>query len=399
MPERLRPSPTGSTSASASRATCRTSSSSRQPASRAPTCASAAGRGAALARRPRRWGPLPRRGRGRARGRGDARRRRRRPPLDRRRAGRRVGSPTASRATAAASCSATSTTRLAGRDRRDVLAVARRRLVRVRLSHHAGGPAARADHGSPRRGRQARTEPEGYWQRKLAEHPGLAARIEASPSGTKLRWTGETPRSSAHRPALAGRSRATPGTSRTRSPARACATRCMGRTLAEHVLPVLDDPVAVDCATRRGRPSATASACPPTTSRTPTRASSEPSPALCRAGARRRADEEPDLADLFGRARTPQEIAARCGSAARSVALLRGERSRRETLRCALRDVRTELGIAPRPRGPLPAPAWSRAPSIPAPRGPRRPPCTRPSGAAGTGGARSRPADPLAVAA
>jgi hypothetical protein len=55
---------------------------------------------------------------------------------------------------------------------------------------------------------------------------------------------------------------------------------------------------------------------------------------------------EPDLSDLFGRARTLQEIAPLPRLArALAAALWRGERPRAETLACALRDVRTDIEI------------------------------------------------------
>src|ERR1700694_1292164 len=41
--------------------------------------------------------------------------------------------------------------------------------------------------------REARSDPEGYWLRKLREHPGLAARVSGAPPGSKLRSTGDTP--------------------------------------------------------------------------------------------------------------------------------------------------------------------------------------------------------------
>ena len=37
---------------------------------------------------------------------------------------------------------------------------------------------------------EARRDPEGYWLRKLREHPGLAARVAGAPPGSKLRSTG-----------------------------------------------------------------------------------------------------------------------------------------------------------------------------------------------------------------
>jgi hypothetical protein len=57
-------------------------------------------------------------------------------------------------------------------------------------------------------------------------------------------------------------------------------------------------------------------------------------------------DEAPDLGDLFGRARTPEEIVPLPRLARGLVAALRrGERSRAETLAGALADLRTGLGV------------------------------------------------------
>ena len=122
----------------------------------------------------------------------------------------------------------------------------------------------------------ARTDPEGYWQSKLAEHPGLAARVAGTSAGTKLRSTGETPAffraSSGPGWALAGDA----GHFKDPVTGRACATRCSpGRTLAEHVLGGARRRRRRSTARlARGRRRAIASACRPITSPTPTRASS-----------------------------------------------------------------------------------------------------------------------------
>ena len=99
--------------------------------------------------------------------------------------------------------------------------------------------------------RDARKDPEGYWLRKLGEHPGLAERVAGAPPGSKLRSTGETPAffraSSGPGWALAG------DAGHFKDPVTGQGMRdamWMGRTLAEHVLPALDDPFAVDLATR-----------------------------------------------------------------------------------------------------------------------------------------------------
>ena len=118
----------------------------------------------------------------------------------------------------------------------------------------------------------------------------------------------------------------------------------MGRTLAEHVLPVLDDPAAIDRATRiweaeRDRDCLHAYHFANLDTRV-----ERQSPALCELVRDAGRTTEPDLTDLFGRARTPQEIAPLPRlTRALVAALWRGERPRRETLRYAVRDVRTDL--------------------------------------------------------
>jgi flavin-dependent dehydrogenase len=98
---------------------------------------------------------------------------------------------------------------------------------------------------------EARREPETYWRGKLGEHPGLAVRIDGAPPGSKLRSTADTPAffrvSSGPGWALAG------DAGHFKDPVTGQGMRdamFAGRTLAEQVLPVLDDPAAVDRETR-----------------------------------------------------------------------------------------------------------------------------------------------------
>jgi flavin-dependent dehydrogenase len=121
----------------------------------------------------------------------------------------------------------------------------------------------------------ARREPEDYWRRKLADHPGLAARVAGAPPGSKLRSTGDTPAffraSSGPGWALAG------DAGHFKDPVTGQGMRdamFAGRTLAE--APSCPCSTTRRQSTRRaggGRRSATASACRPTTSRTPIRGS------------------------------------------------------------------------------------------------------------------------------
>ena len=147
---------------------------------------------------------------------------------------------------------------------------------------------------------------------------------------TKLRSTGETPAffraSSGPGWALAG------DAGHFKDPVTGQGMRdamWMGRTLAEHVLPVLDDPAAVDRATRIWEAERDRDCLPAYHFANPTRAWSGQSPALCELVRDAGRTTEPDLTDLFGRARTLQEIAPLPRlTRALVAALWRGERPR-----------------------------------------------------------------------
>ncbi len=194
---------------------------------------------------------------------------------------------------------------------------------------------------------EARRDPEGYWQRKLYEHPSLAQRLAGAPPGSKLRSTGETPAffraSSGPGWALAG------DAGHFKDPVTGQGMRdamFAGRTLAEHVLPVLDDPDAVDRATRAWE-AARDRECLPAYhfANSDTRVERQ-SAIICEVLRDAGRTSDPDITDLFGRARTPQEILPLPRLArALGAALWRGEQPRLRTLRRALPDMRTELGV------------------------------------------------------
>ena len=196
---------------------------------------------------------------------------------------------------------------------------------------------------------EARKDPEGYWQRKLDQHPALAGRIAGVDLATytKLRSTAETPAffraSSGPGWALAG------DAGHFKDPVTGQGMRdsmWMGRTLAEHVLPVLDDQPAVDRATRIWEAERDRDCLPAYHFANFDTRVERPSPALCELIRDAGRTTEPDLSDLFGRARTLQEIAPLPRMARALVtALWRGERSRAETLGRAAADVGTELAI------------------------------------------------------
>ena len=195
--------------------------------------------------------------------------------------------------------------------------------------------------------RAARSDPESYWMRKLAQHPGLARRVEGAPPGTKLRSTADTPAffraSSGPGWALAG------DAGHFKDPVTGQGMRdamFAGRTLAEKVLPVLDDSAGLDRATRQWEAERDRECLPAYHfANADTRAERQSATLreLVRDAGR---SPEPDLGDLFGRARTPQQIAPLPRLArAFALALLRGERSRQETVRQTLAELRTELGV------------------------------------------------------
>jgi len=194
---------------------------------------------------------------------------------------------------------------------------------------------------------EARRDPEGYWLRKLGEHPGLAARVAGAPPGSKLRSTGDTPAffraSSGPGWALAG------DAGHFKDPVTGQGMRdamFAGRTLAERVLPVLDDPVAIDRATRSWEAARDRECLPAYHFANADTRVERPSPALRELVRDAGRTPAPDLGDLFGRARTPQQIAPLKRLARASVAALwRGERPRTETALRALGDLRTELEI------------------------------------------------------
>ena len=194
---------------------------------------------------------------------------------------------------------------------------------------------------------EARREPEAYWQRKLAEHPGLAARVAGAPPGSKLRSTGDTPAffrvSSGPGWALVG------DAGHFKDPVTGQGMRdamFAGRTLAEQVLPVLDDPVALDRETRRWEAARDRECLPAYHFANSDTRVERPSPALCELVRDAGRTLEPDLGDLFGRARTPQQIAPLSRLARAFVmALARGGRSRGETLARGAADLRTGLEI------------------------------------------------------
>jgi flavin-dependent dehydrogenase len=195
--------------------------------------------------------------------------------------------------------------------------------------------------------REARRDPEAYWQRKLVEHPELAERSAGATNMSKLRSTGDTPAffraSSGAGWALAG------DAGHFKDPVTGQGMRdalWMGRTLAEHVLPCLDDPTAVDQATRRWE-AARDRECLPAYhfANTDTIVDRQPV-VLCELIRDSGRSAEPDVGDYFGRKRTPQEIASLPRLAKLAAASMwHGIRPRAEIVRETIPLARTDLAV------------------------------------------------------
>jgi flavin-dependent dehydrogenase len=193
----------------------------------------------------------------------------------------------------------------------------------------------------------ARADPESYWQSKLAEHPGLAARVAGAPAGTKLRSTGETPAffraSSGPGWALAG------DAGHFKDPVTGQGMRdamFAGRTLAEQVLGVLDDADAVDRATRAWEADRDRECLPAYHFANLDTRVERQSAVVCELIRDAARTPDPDISDLFGRARTLQQIVT-VPRAARALgaAMWHGEQPRLQTLRRLLPDLRTGLAV------------------------------------------------------
>ncbi len=243
---------------------------------------------------------------------------------------------------------------------------------------------------------EARRDPEGHWRRKIAAHPELARRLEGvdESSYSKVRSTAQTPAffraSSGPGWALAG------DAGHFKDPVTGQGMRdslWMGRTLAEAVLPVLDDAAAIDRATRRWEADRDRHCLPAYHLANLDTRVEEPSAVLMEILRRSGNSTDPDLADLFCRGRSPQEVLTP-GRTLRALgsALIRAPRPRRETIARTPGDLRTDLAIRReaardefRPSRPVPG---SDHPGAEFP----GPPAPKPAAAAGAGGQSAEPA-------
>jgi len=193
---------------------------------------------------------------------------------------------------------------------------------------------------------EARRDPEGYWSRKLSEHPGCAERVAGATDRTKLRSTADVVAfwraSSGPGWVLAG------DASHFKDPVTGQgmgdALR-MGRTLGEAVGPLLDNPVALDRATRRWERE-TQRHCRDAYHLANLDTRVEPvSPIFRETASIFARDEEPSLSHLFNRTRYVDEVMRPpIVGRAYARALARGP-GRLRTLRISRELMRTQIGV------------------------------------------------------
>jgi flavin-dependent dehydrogenase len=208
---------------------------------------------------------------------------------------------------------------------------------------------------------EARADPEGYWRRKLAQHPGCAARVAGASDPTKIRSTADTP--------AYWRTPTGPGwvlagdANHFKDPVTGQgmgdALR-MGRTLGEGLAPLLGDPTESDRFARRWE-QATIDHCLWAYHFANNETIVRDVPAHFLEAVREFSrDQEPTLTHVLGRTRTTQQVVTAPVVARALVrALLRGP-DRRRIAREALLDGRTEIRVRRelarrqfRPRGPV----------------------------------------------
>ena len=198
---------------------------------------------------------------------------------------------------------------------------------------------------------EAMADQEGYWQRKLAQHPGMAARVEGCTDLTKLRATGDT---SAYFRASSGPGWALAGDAgHFKDPVIGQGQRdalWSGRALAEFAIPVLDDPGALDLALRRWereRDRECVHAYHFGNIETEVKPVSPVLTEIVRRSGRSRG-QGPDIGDVFGRGRTlPQvlTVARLVTGLADAVRRGTGGQPVPTTVREAVADLRTHLNV------------------------------------------------------
>ncbi len=226
---------------------------------------------------------------------------------------------------------------------------------------------------------EARSDPEGYWERKLALHHGCAERCAGATNASKLRSTADTPAffraSSGPGWALAG------DAGHFKDPIIGQGMRdamWMGRELAEAVAPALGDAAAVDAATRRWEHERDLECLPAYHWANGETRARQVSPLLRGVLECLPVDAGHTLTDAFSRVRTPLVVVGpRLAAAAIARALReRGPRAVPELARESLVDLRIR-GEARRRRFRSATPvAGSEHPGAPWPQPPRSRPAT-----------------------
>lgn len=222
---------------------------------------------------------------------------------------------------------------------------------------------------------EARSDPEGYWARKLREHPGVAERVGGYANETKLRSTSDIQafwrRASGPGWVLAGDANhfKDPVTGQGMGDALR-----MGRTLGERLAPLLGDHPATDSEARRWE-QATIDHCLWAYHFANNDANvRSTAPYFTEAIREFGRDESPQLAHILGRTRTTQEVVTPPVMLRSLARALRRGPDRRTILRDALADTGTQLRVQRelrrrefRPRGPVrgsdrPGGTWPAAP-------------------------------------
>jgi flavin-dependent dehydrogenase len=227
---------------------------------------------------------------------------------------------------------------------------------------------------------EARSDAEGYWRRKLGEHPGVAERIAGYTNETKPRSTADIQafwrRASGPGWVLAGDANhfKDPVTGQGMGDALR-----MGRTLGERLAPLLGDHAAADSEARRWEQD-TIDHCLWAYHFANNDAHVRPTaPYFTEAIREFGRTEDPQLSHILGRTRTAQDVVTPSVMARSLTRALRRGPDRRAILRDAFADTATQFRVQRevrrrefRPRGPVPGSdrpggTWPTPPRAPAP--------------------------------
>jgi flavin-dependent dehydrogenase len=156
---------------------------------------------------------------------------------------------------------------------------------------------------------QARRDPEGYWASKLAQHPGMARRVEGMTELTNLTYTDDT---TAYFRASSGPGWALIGDAgHFKDPVIGQGQRdalWMGRTIVEATADLLDDPAALDAAMRNWEHERDIECLPSYHFGNLETEVAPVSPVLIEIFRRISRTYSPDAGDLFGRAREMPQV-------------------------------------------------------------------------------------------